>query len=265
MTANLQEITEVVNSVRKNPVLSDIVGFEGRARIYNTINCKEYGGYGVPSRISFEFCTWFRLKDGTEGLGTIEPPEWSMYINKIHPDEGFSASGTSDRFTVAAKKETIERGIDVYDGECYVIYNPDRPPYWLPVTVKDAFNAMKDIYKNLHDPSSEYLLKTIEDEYAKVPETEMNKPAYWGGPWPVSESNRINNSPPIVHVNPEYWDQSLPKSAIQFIYFRSVPNKDYYRKLKEERQQNDSDYHLYRFLESFDMQNIRALVPLIDK
>ena len=59
MTDNLQKITEVVNTVRKKPVLSDIVGFEGRARIYNTINCKEYGVYGVPSRISFEFCTWF--------------------------------------------------------------------------------------------------------------------------------------------------------------------------------------------------------------
>lgn len=124
----------------------------------------------------------YRRKDGTEGLGTIEPLEWSLYINKIHPDEGFSASGTSDRFTVPVKKETVAPGIDVYDGECYVIYNTDRPPYWLPVAVKEAFNAMKDVYKNLSDSASKYLLKIIEAEYAKVPESEMNKPAFWGGP-----------------------------------------------------------------------------------
>ena len=89
------------------------------------------------SRISFEFCTCFLQKDGTEGLGTIEPPEWSLYINKIHRDEDFSASGTSDRFTVPEKKETVATGIDVYYVECYVIYNTDRQPYWLPVTVKE--------------------------------------------------------------------------------------------------------------------------------
>ena len=93
-----------------------------------------------------------------------------MFINKIHPDSPeFSASGTSDRFTVPPEKETIGRGIDVYGGECYVIYNPDRPPYWLPVTVKEAFNAMKDVYKNMHDAASVYLLKTIEDEFADIP------------------------------------------------------------------------------------------------
>jgi len=84
MTANLQKITELVNIIRKkNLVLSNIVGFEGRARIYNTNNCTEYGGYGVPSRISFEFCTWYLSNSGKEELGTIEPPEWSIFINKI--------------------------------------------------------------------------------------------------------------------------------------------------------------------------------------
>jgi len=59
ITANLQRITDLVTVVRQNPVLRDLKGFEGRARIYN-LNCKEVSGYGIPARISFEFASWFR-------------------------------------------------------------------------------------------------------------------------------------------------------------------------------------------------------------
>jgi hypothetical protein len=268
MTANLTKITELINTIQKNNlVLSNIVGFEGRARIYNTMNCTEYGGYGVPSRISFEFCTWYLGMSGKEELGTIEPPEWSVFINKILPNSPqFSASGTSDRFSIPAKKETIEPGLDVYGDECYVIYNPDRPPYWLPLTVKEAFEAWIDVWKNEKDKTKAApMLEMIEKEYAAVPESDLNKPAYIGGPWPTAENNLGFDLDPIMHVNPDYWDKSLPKSAIQFIYFRSVPNKDYYKRLKEERKIFDSTYHLLHFEESFDMDNIRALVPLIEK
>jgi hypothetical protein len=268
MTDNLQKITELINTIRKNNlVLSDIVGFEGRARIYNTINCTEYGGYGVPSRISFEFCTWY-LNSGKEELGTIEPPEWSIFINKILPNSPqFSASGTSDRFSIPAKKETIEPGIDVYGDECYVIYNPDRPPYWLPLTVKEAYEAWIDVWKNDtgDKTTSAAMLDIIEKKYAAIPESDLNKPAYDGGPWPTAENNLGFDLDPIMHVNPDYWDKSLPKSAVQFIYFRSVPNKNYYRRLKEERKIFDSDYHLLHFQEMFDMNDIRALILLIEK
>jgi hypothetical protein len=269
MTANLQKIADVVKAVRKNPVLSDIVGFEGRARIYNTLLCTESGGYGVPSRISFEFCTWYLTSDGREELGTIEPPEWSLIINRLKPNTGYQFSESSfsgGYFSVPLKKETIERGIDVYGDECYVLYNPDRPPYWLPVTVKEAYDALRKTWEDHTDKvASASMLQFIEKEYAKIPESEINNPAYESGIFPTSVINPENESPPLLRINPEYWDRSLPKSAIQFIYFRSVPNKEYYRKLKEERKQKDSDYYLDYFLELFDMQNIRELLPLIGK
>ena len=56
MTANLQRIKELVNVIRKNPVLTEMKGFDGRARIY-TISMKDEHSYGVPSRISFEFAS----------------------------------------------------------------------------------------------------------------------------------------------------------------------------------------------------------------
>jgi hypothetical protein len=154
--------------------------------------------------------------------------------------------------------------IDVYGDECYVLYNPDRPPYWLPVTVKEAYDALRKTWEDHTDKvASVPMLELIDKEYAKTPESEINNPA--SGIFPLSVFNPEYEYPPLLRINPEYWDRSLPKSAIQFIYFRSVPNKEYYRKLKEERKISDSDYHLLHFQEVFDMDNIHALVPLIGK
>lgn len=267
LTAGHQKITELVNTVRKNPVLSDIMGFDGRARIYYA-SCKDKGSYGIPSRISFEFASWYRKKDGTATRGFIEPPEWSIIINKLKPNSiwGFSNDFSGDPgIFVVPKKESIESGIDIYNGECYVIYNPNRPPYWLPVTIKEAFTALIDKCKTYDKITRDFWLGNIENEYTAIPAKDRDKPAYYSSD---SFSHISTNSDhlQIVRANPEYWDKGLPKSAIQFIYFRSVPNKDYYRNLKEEYLQNNSiSYNLARFEESFNMENIRSLVPLIGK
>lgn len=64
MTANLQKINELAFIVGRNPILSEMERFDGRARIYTTIACQQEGVYRVPSRICFEFAAWIRKKDG---------------------------------------------------------------------------------------------------------------------------------------------------------------------------------------------------------
>jgi hypothetical protein len=72
--------------------------------------------------------------------------------------------------------------------------------------------------------------------------------------------------PYIVKVNPEYWNRNLPRSAIQLINFHAVQNKEYLRRIKEEYLQNNStSYNVKRFEESFDMDDVRRLVPLLGK
>jgi len=269
MTANLQKITDLVNTVRQNPVLSDIRGFEGRARIYN-INCNDKGGYGIPSRISFEFCEWHRNKDGTETYSYIEPPEWSLIINKLKPNTNrwhFSSGdfmGDNSFFTVPHKKETVDPGIDMYDDECFVVYNPDRPPYWLAVTVDEAFSRLREYWKK--EPNKvlqEQALTYLEADFAAIPVTDRDKPAHQC--CNLTGIGADPDSPAIVKINPEYWDRSLPKSSIQFIYFRSITNKEYLRGLiKEARDRGDNPY-LTIFEESFDIDDIRNMVPLIGK
>jgi hypothetical protein len=266
--ANLQGITDLVNTIRRNHVLSEPTGFDGRSRIYSA-SCKDQGGYGIPSRISFEFASWYRKKDGTATRGFIEPPEWSVIINKLKPNSiwGFlieDFAGDPNLYVVPAKKE-LEKGIDVYNGECYVIYNPDRAPYWLPVTIKEAFTALINKCNTYDEVTKGFWLGNIKNEYAAIPDKDMNNPAYYSS---ESFSHISTNAElaQIVRANPEYWEKNLPRSAIQFIYFRSVPDKDYLRELKEEYLHNNSiSYNLARFQESFGMKDIRALVPLIGK
>jgi hypothetical protein len=273
ITANLERITGLITVVRQNPVLTDLKGYDGRARIYN-VNCKYPGAYGIPSRISFEFASWYRLKDGTPARGLIEPPEWSLYINQAIP--GWGASYGQDAkhgyFTAPLRKKNPEPGIDVYDGEWFVIYDPSRPAYWIPVTVNEAFAAVRESMNSEKDEvAASYLKEYVEKEYSEIPESDRDKPAYFGG-----GVSRVSSEPGyggqdsifprIVKVNPEYWNRDLPKSAIQLINFNSIQNKEYLKRIKEEYLQNNSiSYNVKRFEESYDMDDIRKLVQLIGK
>ncbi len=272
VAANLQRITDLVTFVRQNPVLTDLKGFEGRARIYN-LNCKEVSGYGIPARISFEFASWFRKKDGTPAMNLIEPPEWSLYINQAKPGWGASYSHNAKRgyFTAPLRKRTVEPGIDVYDGEWFVIYDPSRPPYWIPVTVNEAFAAVREKMNGKDETASTYLKEFIEKEWNEIPEDYRDKPAYFGGGisrvyYKPGADGMDSIFPRIVKVNPDYWNRELPRSSIQIINFNAVQNKAYLRQLKEEYlEKNSTSHDLKRFEESFGIEDILRLLPLIGK
>ncbi|MDD2306523.1 MAG: hypothetical protein PHP53_17600 [Prolixibacteraceae bacterium] len=265
VAANFQKITELVILVRNNPVLSELKGFDGRVRIYNSIACQYEGVYGVPARISFEFAAWYRLKDGREVRGLIEPPEWSIYINTIQPGWTSGFSRKPDFFGVPEKKETIAPGIDVYDGECFVLYDPSRPNYWLPVTVKEAFDVVfAENKRNKDEIQRKMTLEMLDGEWANVPPTDWNKPATMSGM--ISRVGTMEGFPKIMKVNPAYWDKSKPKSDIQFITFRMITNKNFLeQRSKEWLKANSISYHEARFEESLDMDFVRSLVPLIGK
>ena len=77
-----------------------------------------------------------------------------------------------------------------------------------------------------------------------------------------------NIFPPIVKINPAYWNKSLPKSAIQFITFQASLNKtelesEYKDCLKHLGANSGCD--LARFLASLDIEDIKRLATLIGK
>lgn len=264
LTANLKEINGLINTVRKNPVLTEMKGFDGRARIY-TVSMKEENSYGVPSRISFEFAGWYEQKDGTPARGLIEPPEWSVYINVMKPGWTTGFSVKPEFFAVPEKKETLAPGIDIYDEECYVVYDPLKPDYWLPVTVKEAFDVVfAENKRNKNEVSREISLKMLDEEWAAIPQEDWNKPATMGGL--LSRVGTMTGFPLIMKVNPAYWDKSRPKSDIQFIYLRIINNRRFLQdRTKEYLQKNSTSYHLARFEESLSTEMAQSLSPLVVK
>lgn len=278
MTANLERIKEVVAVVRQNPVLSDIKGFVGQAKLYSLpMACERAVWYGVPARIGFEFYSYYYNKEGKVVHTMYEPPEWSLYTNDFIPMKWIDVfDGAHSYFTMPRKKKTLEPGIDVYDGDYWVLYDPDRPSYWLPVTVEEAFMAVREFAaKEKDEIAASYNKQFLDAEWAAISEEDRKKPAFYGGGLSrVSASPGFGGQdsifPQILKVNPAYPDQSLPRSAIQFIWFRSVRNKqELQEKLDKCREYvktgKASGCDLERFELSFGMTDIRNLAKEIGK
>ena len=276
MTANMERIKEVVTVVRQNPVLADIKGFNGRARLHTmSMTCKREVWYGVPVRVAFEFSSFFYNKEGKVAFNTIEPPSWSLYTNEFIPGGG-TFDNEHSYFTVPLRKETVDPGIDVYDGEFWVLYNPDRPPYWIPVTVEEAFKAARESSsKETNEIAAAYKKQLLDQEWEAIAVEDRQKPAYYGGMLSrVSVTPGYGGQdsifPRIMKVNPDYPDRTLPRSAIQFIWFTSVQDKQYMNKRLEEcrdywKKGSGSGCDNRRFELAFGMTDIRNLANEIGK
>ncbi len=272
ISENFKRITELVGIVRQNPVLADIKGFMGRARIY-TYSFPNYCGYGLHARVSFEFSDYFYNSKQEVTYNTIEPPEWSVNINVI---SGYWNNFNTEKcmFSISSNKKTIAPGIDVYDDYTYVIYDPSRPPYWVPVTVEEAFAcAREDAKKVKDDIEKKYTNQFLDQEWAAISPADLKKQAYYGGgisrvsASPGFESEK-NIFPPIVKVNPEYWNKNLPKSAIQFIVLSISMNKQYMQSQYEDcvkHQYYGQTCNLRRFMVSYSEEDIKRLTRLIGK
>jgi len=271
MAANMERIKELVSIVRQDSVLADIKGFMGRARIYDIskkLNCT----YGIPARVSFEFSDYHYSK-GKISYNSIEPPEWSILLNQM---SGYWNGFNTEKcmFTTPFNKKTIAPGIDVYDNVTYVIYDPSRPLYWVPVTVEEAFSvAREEAKKEKNEIAVEYNKQFLDNEWAAISPPNLKNQAYFGGGISrVSDSSGFesqdNMFPPIVKVNPEYWNKNLPKSAIQFIVLTISMDKKYLQseyKSCVKHQYYGETCNLARFMVSYDEEDIKKLTRLIGK
>jgi hypothetical protein len=271
MAANLERIKELVSIVRQDPVLTDIKGFMGRARIYD-ISGTSKCNYGVPARVSFEFSDYLYSK-GKITYNTVEPPEWTILLNNI---SGYWNGFNTEKcmFTTPFNKKTIAPGVDVYDNFTFVIYDPPRPPYWVPVTVEEAFAVAREEAKKEKDEiAAKYMNEFVEKEWAAISPANLKSQAYFGGGITrVSDASGFGDQknlfPPIVKVNPEYWNKNLPKSAIQFIVLTMSMDKKYMQSEFEscvKHQYYGEPCNLKRFMVSYDEEDIIKLTQLIGK
>ncbi len=265
LSKNFEALTALTMAVRRNPVLAEMKGFEGIARIYD-IGCDDPDGFGVPARLSFGLAAWFMNRAGKPVFNDIEPPEWSVLVNR--PRALAQASFEPDKtwFTIPARRETLAPGIERFDGEIYVVVDPSRPPLFVPLNVGEAYARMKAYWTRARarDPiTADAFLKMIEAEFAATPKADLDKPAHDKGGIGATADPAL---PAIVRVNPAHWDRNLSPGAIQVMSFRIISNR---RFLEDRRRQalrdNSISHPLYRFEESLDADFARQLQALVGK
>ena len=287
--ANYQKIIRITDLVRKNPVFINQKGFECETYVYAK-NCPDKFGYGIPSELSFGFCDYFMDK-GKVSMYRIEPPSWKLHVNCFSsiirssynfgapkptdpPKAGFNYDkwkSVNDKlrecFYLPGEKEELGNGIDRYISEIIVIYNPERPPYYLPVKFRELAEWLIEYWK-LHPDKvqSDMMLGYLEAEYAQIPESERDGWAFnntYDERCPFLGITPVTGPQPVVRLNPEYWDKKLPRSSIQILTFNRLTDTNRYTKgIEESLKYNSSGYSLDRFLEAFD---ITTLVSAIEK
>lgn len=272
MTANLEQLKKLIAIVQKNPVLAGLQGFNAQVRlddISSVVKCS----YGVPVNVEFEFCAFFKNKKGEVVFNSIEPPEWELQVNGMNGIGINSNNFDMNKcyFNIPFNKKTIAPGIDLYDNDCYVLYDPSRPPYWIPVTVNEAFARAREFNEK---ETNEYALalkkQFLDKEWAEIPAADRDKPAYFGGNLSrVSSTSGFDGQqnifPPIMTVNPKYWNTNRPKSDIQFMVFHIRDKKDLKYIADDYLKHQSTSYQCILFEQAMDIDFVKSLTLLINK
>lgn len=180
--------------------------------------------YGLRGELTFNFELFLKNESGVERKWTVEPPHFEFYINDTEAghggmiNEGDEGSFLKELFLVFPLVKDLSDGVRYYDcgpRTCgsLIVFNPDRPNYWLPVTVREVVEAKLKYYKET-DRSIYDFIKPLVD---KMSEDELNAPAYDSSEDGILEVNGKGIGLQMMRFNPEYWDRKLPSSAVQFI------------------------------------------------
>lgn len=281
---SLAELEKLVQVFRQCPVLGEIKGFDATCDL-GTGRCSSEYGYGVPSIMAFYLNTWSLYK-GNEGQWKIEPPQWRMEINMTdkYRDNGFNETDFSnaynptnpafsetemrrataevnDLFYQPGVKEVIKPGIDRY-GEIYVVHNPEQPPYWEQVTIREAYRLIHNYWSCVPDKAqSDIMVSALDLEFSGFTEIEKEDFAYFGNPESVYRIVSAKNGTPVLRANPDYWNRNLPRSAIQIMVLEVPDDEALKSKKNNSLKAGDGYYYIYKLLEELDISSLLPLIP----
>jgi|APCry1669188910_1035180.scaffolds.fasta_scaffold01327_3 hypothetical protein len=228
---------------RKVPLLINPKGFDLDACAYGIWDDKyklQHCNYGQRGELNFNFLMFY--SNGRQWI--IEPPHWSFNINNTETGHGSNtnlpgwdstkdpaslekpmneaAADLNDLFRIFPFVRDIAPGVRLYGDGNLIVFNPDRPPFWIPVTLREVAE-MKLAYYKFKELD---LLPYLKEEIAKLTEEDLNSLAYSGNDdlfilkvHPKMENQEMEYGGQIMRFNPDYWDRSLPPSAIQFMTF----------------------------------------------
>lgn len=283
LTQFKQKLTSIAEVLHQNPVTKNPIGYEATVEgsIYTNwgtrlkVDLKELSTRIVQGEIIIQFCPLY-VKDGKQQRGCIEVAHCDTYINRLD----YSASGVlpktmetyewsklnaSDRlsmvFTLPEKIKELAEGVVAYSTAIIVVANPKKP-YWVPVTVGELFDLKIAVGKEISaKEGNTYALDYILNDKAGFTPEQLLLPAYTGDN--ISQIGYAINNMPYVKINLDYFDKTLPRTAVQMITLR-VDNEALYEK-NEYRFPNAEAIDGKRFFEftkALDGEKLRALLDV---
>jgi len=153
-------------------------------------------------------------------------------------------------YTTAPVIKEIAPGVRLYASDAgtwfkgsLLIFNPERPEIWIPVTVKEIMETKLAYYKVKHEidsinyekmvagwakmnfnPDPDHTMKprlyqAIKQEYENFTAEELKLPAYScpAEECGISTINARGEGRAVVKFNPDCWDRSLPVTTVQYM------------------------------------------------
>lgn len=248
---------------QNHPMILNPTGYDMRALSHwswGDFSTITEGEYGIPATLDF----LFEIFDSKGGKWSIEPPQSGIMINNIagghdgwyFTPESIVEDGSrydlsqADKvnkalqqlrsyFPVFPLKGQLSPGVNEYESypggrTTIVVFNPEKPPFWIPVTVKEMADAHLAYYSLFQKVEIDRMvLDELKKEIAELSPAELAAPAYAGHDSHfVLKVNGRGQGLQIMRFNPAYWDKSVPQSAIQFMTFWNA-------NLSEEQQAED--------------------------
>jgi hypothetical protein len=272
VTVFRQKLDNIVNVLHQNPVMANPKGIDPtvNSRPYYPSGFEKHSqNFGYIGEINFRLCPWFNSK-GKVYKVTIEPPRVTAYINNIIllKRSAFNVGATNDPEIVKAEALVNEickpdkimelgPGVTLYDA-AIVVGNPGKSLY-LPCTVGEAYKRLIAFYELTvkKEPVFQVMLDGIRKEFSTLNPAQLKSPAYFGGEF--SGITPQVNKTPLYLFNNEYFDRSMPKTAVQLLV---IPiDADYFRKESDFTPGDIGYVRINQFLHSLDTT---TLVKLID-
>lgn len=188
----------------------------------------------IKYELSVVLYPWF-IKNGKPSCKCVEcSAGFTLHFNR--PDlvfNGYSITGGDDildenGIVISSEPKMIgeQNGCKIYENGIIVI--AAEKPVWIPVSVKEYDNALirkqeKIKKQNPGDAfSNDFLINAVKNEMGSYTPDELNSPAFvgdkMGGCFYKLEGDQAR---PIVKLNPDYFDKSKPRTAVQLIIIQS--------------------------------------------
>jgi hypothetical protein len=272
------KLTSIVEWIRKNDSIIDHpVGFDAMV-LLSGLYCdkiKRQEDFGMRSIIGFSFYHFY-LENGVSCRATgntahgtdifVNSPIY--YISTQFDEAEFKTDdpphlkqplekareNLRNYYTTAPVIKEFAPGVRLYEEGGWfkgtlLVFNPDRPEIWIPVTVKEIMEVKLAYYKVKHEIDSinyekmvavwakmnfnpdpdrtmrPRLYQAIKQEYENFTAEELNLPAWScaSEECGISTINSRGEGRAVVKFNPACWDRSLPVTAIQYLSWQYRP------------------------------------------